>query len=432
MSFEHVAFASHFVLCIVGTMESHSLVLGSTSVLLFSCFINEPLLSLFVHVGLFFHLAFLVAHLKFEKQLPEGLVKTETVVSLVGGPFLVVLLSILMPSTRYLHVVQFGCIKFLAALLCLQHPKARSEVLLAASLFFLWGVVPLIAVSTSESSVKTSVVLAVAYLALLTRHSGKRLQWKAFSSIVVVYFYLVVSRAFLPFVEHELKLPLMLHNFLRSFIAFFLFVGLIGVVRAVPTLSLQFGSRLPEDWNRFTLLQLACFAVGQSQLPVIFIGVSVHDFSTPWSLVSVIIATTPVFASIIKSVASRSMDFAQLLVVFFGLLGALLVTLSQLSPLGSIGGITLALTSAVVWAVSGVFHENYLVKIPLLPKAALQSLFGSIFALLCSLLLGESVSLSMFDLHSLVYLAFLSLGFSFLSLLATVYLLSEAGFSQKN
>lgn len=423
MDFELVVFGSHFACNVALLMESNSLILFGVGVLFVSQ--ADSFLGLFVYTSLFLHLGYVFARLKYEKHVPEALLKIETVLTLVGGPFLVCLLSYLLHSPpRISHVIEFGCLKFLVGILW--HGRAlvkRTEVLLASCLFFLFGVAPLVVSTSSRASVV--VALGVFYLAALTRRSGAR--FEAAPSIALLFFYLVVSRAFLPFVERELLLPLMMQNFLRSFVAFVLFLVCIIVVRLVPWLNDRVASRPPSDWDRYTVMQLFLFSIGQSQLPVILIGLAVHNLSTPFSLVSVLIATTPVFATILKGMFLRSMDFLQLLFVALGVCGAVLVSLSQLSASASVGGILLPLLSALIWAASGILHEKYLVHVPLLPKACLQSLFGALFALGCSLAMGEHVSFSMFDKQAVAYLAFLALGFSFVSLLATVFLLSAAG-----
>jgi hypothetical protein len=423
--FAQVVLGGHFVACLVLMAESKSLVLFGVAVLLFS--LDDSLFGLFVYASLFLHLAFVFARLRFEKSVPAFLLRCETVVTLCGGPLLVCLLSFLFPSPRYLHVTQFGCVKFLLGVLWHERAKiSKGELVLSGCLFFMFGVVPVVVASVS--SVGVVVGLLTSHLAALTRHCGPRVSFSS-PSVAVIYFYLVLSRAFLPFVERELMLPLMFQNFLRSFVAFFLFVATLAIVRSVPSLDERIPSRLPADWDRFTVLQLVLFSIGQSQLPVILIGLSVHQFATPFSLVSVLIATTPVFATVLKSFVGKSADLMQLVIVLLGVLGACLVSLSQMASGGNVYGVLLSLSSALIWAASGVLHEKYLVRIPLLPKSCAQSLFGASFALLCSLLAGEHVAFAMFDGKALLYLAFLALGFSFVSLLATVFLLSEAGLS---
>jgi hypothetical protein len=264
-------------------------------VALISELLQQHLVSLNVFYTLLLHLAFVVAHAKFEKSLPAFLVRVESVVTLVA-PFIVLLSFVLFPSSRYLHFAKFGCFKFLLGLLFLS-PRPRLELLLSALSVTMWAVCPLLV--SDSSSVSLAVSLVVAALGALLRY-GQALDWRVVSSTVSVYLYLVVSRAFLPFVERELKLPLLFQNFCRSFAAFLLFSLVIALVRAVPSLDGRFSTRLPENWDVLTLLQLVVFAVGQSQVPVILIGVAVQTFGTVFSLVSVLIATTPLFAVLLK------------------------------------------------------------------------------------------------------------------------------------
>jgi drug/metabolite transporter (DMT)-like permease len=64
---------------------------------------------------------------------------------------------------------------------------------------------------------------------------------------------------------------------------------------------------------------------------------------------------------------------SQLLLVALGLTGAALVSISQISS-SSFFGVLLSLCAAFVWACTGLFHERYLVHVPLLPKVCTKNI----------------------------------------------------------
>lgn len=271
-------------------------------------------------------------------------------------------------------------------------------------------------------------------------------------TIGLVFVYLSISRAVLAFVEKEvtLEIPNLFQNFLRSFLAGFLIIATYMVFWVFRNSSAWVKEQVtfPTSNRALFFAQMFLFAILQSQLPVILIALSVHW--VPFAVTSILIASTPLWSLLLGRFVFFSQphfDVWQISAIVSGFCGALILSVSSLmssQPSSSpyhfthiATGIALALLAAIFWAVAGNLSQRFLSRAPLLPKTILQSMMGSVFALTLSfftecnadvnILMQMLTSLSRVSHRTAWMLVFLVLGFSFLSLIVTVYLLDRVG-----
>ncbi len=419
-SFERIALSAAAVGCGAVVAVWPNFMCGAAAAVALSRLANVYVAEVFWSFALFLQLCFAVGRTRYE--LPALLARMQTVLVL-AVPFLACLAAEVLPSTRYLHFAQFGVVKLLLVLLL--HVRSRIVLLAAVLGTLYWAVVPVV---IAGQSVSTAAVVTVALLTGIVGIAQHGKDASLASAVgpphavlaVVAFVYLVVSRALLAHVEHELRLPLFTQNFLRSFGAGWLFVIVI--------VGLRFrGNRddLALPASASVIGKIAVFALLQSQLPVVLIAYAVRTTSS--ALVSALIATTPVLAVLAGWAWLRKpLERLQIALVACGLCGAVLITASEFR-LAHWAGVALALGAALSWAIGGLFNEAHLKEVPLLPKAMIQSFSGSLLSLAAALVMGEGFSSVDYDGKALAYLGFLTFGFSFVSLFATVYLLRQVG-----
>lgn len=168
--FDQFALTAHIPVCVASVWLTKSEVLAGVGVILACQAAQQAFLVLYAYTAVFLRLSFVVARVKFEK-MPTWLVKVEPALCLLAGPLLVVVLSYLFPSPRYLHVVQFGCVKLLVSVMVFHKAAVVAvELLLSVILFVLWGLAPPLLEGGSFFS-SALVSLLVVHLALLARRS---------------------------------------------------------------------------------------------------------------------------------------------------------------------------------------------------------------------------------------------------------------------